>query len=39
MGKPEVRTAEGGEAKYCPSTSTGMWVARCKNHIFVTGNS
>lgn len=39
MGKPKVIKAEGGEAKYCPSTSTGMWVARCKNHIFVTGNS
>lgn len=39
MGKPQVVEAKGGEAKYCPSTSTGMWVARCKNHIFVTGNS
>lgn len=39
MGKPTVEIARGGDAKYCPSTTTGMWLARCKNHIFVTGNS
>ena len=39
MGKPQVKEAKGGESKFCPSTSTGMWIARCKNHIFVTGNS
>lgn len=31
--------AKGGDAKYCPSTTTGMWLARYKNYIFVTGNS
>ena len=34
-----VTKAEGGDAKYCPSTTTGMWLARYKNYIFVTGNS
>lgn len=34
-----VTKAKGGEAKYCPSTTTGMWLARYKNYIFVTGNS
>lgn len=39
MGRPIMEVSRGGDAKYCPSTTTGMWLARCKNHIFVTGNS
>lgn len=39
MGKPSIQEAKGGEAKYCPTTSTKMWLARYKNYIFVTGNS
>lgn len=39
LGKPQVRKAKGGESKFCPSTSTKMWLARYKNYIFVTGNS
>lgn len=34
-----ITNAKGGDAKYCPSTTTGMWLARYKNYIFVTGNS
>lgn len=39
MGNATTTKAKGGELKYCPSTSTGMWLARYKNYIFVTGNS
>lgn len=40
LGKPKsITRAKGGEAKYCPQTTTGMWLARYKNYIFVTGNS
>lgn len=39
LGKASMQEAKGGDAKYCPSTSTGMWLARYKNYIFVTGNS
>jgi len=39
MGKATIQEVKGGEAKYCPSTSTKMWLARYKNYIFVTGNS
>lgn len=39
MGKAVIKEAKGGESKFCPSTSTGMWLARYKNYIFVTGNS
>nr|DAH28094.1 MAG TPA: hypothetical protein [Caudoviricetes sp.] len=35
----KVYNAEGGEAKYCPSTSTGLWLCREFNLITVTGNS
>jgi len=39
LGKATRINAKGGDAKYCPSTTTGMWLARYKNYIFVTGNS
>lgn len=37
--KIEVYDAKGGDAKYCPSTSTGLWLCREFNLITVTGNS
>lgn len=39
FGKAKKEIAKGGDFKFCPSTSTGMWLARYKNFIFVTGNS
>lgn len=39
LGRATMVKAKGGDAKYCPSTTTGMWLARYKNYIFVTGNS
>ena len=39
LGKAKEVKARGGDAKYCPLTTTGMWLARYKNYIFVTGNS
>lgn len=35
----KVYNAEKGEYKYCPSTSTGLWLCREFNIITVTGNS
>lgn len=35
----KVYDAKGGDAKYCPSTSTGLWLCREFNLITVTGNS
>ena len=35
----KVYNAKGGDAKYCPSTSTGLWLCREFNLITVTGNS
>lgn len=39
--KAEIKAynAEKGEVKYCPSTSTGLWLCREFNQITVTGNS
>jgi hypothetical protein len=35
----KVYDAKGGDVKYCPSTSTGLWLCREFNLITVTGNS
>ena len=35
----KVYNAEKGDIKYCPSTSTGLWLCREFNLITVTGNS